>query len=68
MKHDKSNTKLQDVIKTEVRKILLHDWFRVMHREEKSFLSVRMRQVEHHVRKSFDTIVYVYTYYSTRSV
>jgi hypothetical protein len=32
--------------------------FRVMHREEKSFPSFHMRQVEYHVRMSFDIIVY----------
>ena len=35
-------------------------WFRVLHREEKKLLSVRMRQVKYHVRMSFDTIVYAY--------
>jgi len=32
--------------------------FRVMHREEKSFLSVHIPQVEYHFRMSFDTIVW----------
>ena len=36
-------------------------WFRVMQRDEKSFLSVRMRQVKYQVRISLDTIVYEYS-------